>query len=101
MQTGFPPNGVWDFLYGASFSPNESILYVSQSYLGILQYNISVGHILDAPFHLTGTFPMIGQLKLGPDNKIYFAGEIYPTVDSVYGKYLGVINNPDSLGVAL
>jgi hypothetical protein len=50
-----------------------------------------------------------GALKRGPNDKIYFscaytiAGNNYPYADSMYNQYnmnLGVINSPDSLGLA-
>jgi hypothetical protein len=51
-----------------------------------------------------------GALKLGPDDKIYFSCAYvpsnfnnYPYADSMYNQYnmnLGVINSPDSLGLA-
>jgi hypothetical protein len=51
-----------------------------------------------------------GALKRGPDDKIYFScayvgatGNNYPYADTMYNQYnmnLGVINSPDSLGLA-
>jgi hypothetical protein len=51
----------------------------------------------------------MGALKRGPDDKIYVscaytvAGNNYPYADTMYNQYnmnLGVINSPDSLGLA-
>lgn len=78
-------------LYGIEFSPNEQVLYVTNSLFGKLyQYNLSAANIPSSQVTLfSGLSP--GALQIGPDGKIYLA--IYDQLK------LGVINNPDIVGV--
>ncbi|WP_179352963.1 T9SS type B sorting domain-containing protein [Winogradskyella vidalii] len=80
--------------YGIEFSPNNTVLYVS-FYGGIYQYNLisdnesdivaSEVTLIDAPGY------GYTSIQLGPDQKIYVAR----TLDY----YLGVINNPNIVGL--
>jgi hypothetical protein len=102
----------WD----SEFSPSSQILYVSTANFNDTSYLIQ--------FNLNDTNPNLtrdtlysinhpvggGQLKLGPDNKMYWSCNYnppgifpYPYPDSVrnmYNENLSVINFPDSLGAA-
>lgn len=80
-------------LIGAAFSPDESLLYISNSTVNgkIYQFNLNA---IDIPNSIVtihqGNIP--GQLQVGPDNKIYIAMS--------QSFYLGVINNPNEIGLA-
>jgi len=82
--------------YGAEFSPNSDILYLNDG-LGdnILQYNLMAGAAVDViNSELVIVFdPLMTTLalQLAPDGKIYFAKDNL--------SYLGVINDPDVLGM--
>ncbi len=83
--------------YGVEFSPNSQVLYVLDEYGAphsqIYQWNLSAGTDSDIvnSVQTFGEFSNGGALQLAPDGKIYFA---QPGTD-----YLGVINNPDAVGV--
>ncbi len=91
--------------YSVEFSPNEQILYVSygpesgpQGLLQVYEKNSqdSVHKIWD--YSERGS---PGQLQIAPDGKIYFSsffGNYY--IDDTVNKYLTVINQPDSIGLA-
>lgn len=77
-------------LYGAAFSPDESLLYVSNTFGKIYQFNLNTADIPNSKIIIhNGSIP--GQMQVGPDNKIYIA----------FGSKtkLGVINNPNILGL--
>ncbi len=93
--------------YGVAFSPNSNLIYIAEyrsssdtSYLyqySVLDSRITLLKKVDDPGRYTA------QLELGADNKIYLAycGKycrgLFP---NSYDYCLGVINNPDSLGIA-
>ena len=90
-------------IYGLSFSPNNSLLYVSNcgvSGLGmngqIIQYNITSNDSAIINSSKVIIYSNLGEalfsLKLAPNGKIYVAHLTSYT-------YLGVINSPDSIGV--
>ena len=88
-------------LYGLSFSPNNSLLYVSQWYapsLGvskIIQYNIASNDsttINSSRINVFTSNESYYSLKLAPNGKIYVAR-------NVNQNYIGVINCPDSVGL--
>ncbi len=101
--------------WGAEFSSNGRYLYVSTSKDSSYLYqfdtyasNIALSRITIDTFY---TFTYAGGgLKRGPDGKIYYASAWYdgvnynfPYPDTEYNMYnmnLGVINQPDSPGVA-
>ncbi len=87
-----------DFPYGAEFSPDEKLLYVSEL-IGkrILQYDLGATNI-NASKQIIATSPnlLYGALQLGPDKKIYIVAE--NGYNNGYG-YLSVINSPNTLGV--
>jgi gliding motility-associated-like protein len=77
-------------LYGAAFSPDESVLYISNTFGKIHQFNLNSADIPSSKITIyDGNIP--GQMQVGPDNKIYiaFGGRFY----------LGVINDPNVLGL--
>ena len=99
-STGIVSHGIvldsTDRHYGVEFSPNSTLVYSSceSAPTTIYQWNLCAGS--DAAIkaskiaivHPTGTG---GALQLGPDNKIYHS--------RVGTSNLGVINNPDVIGV--
>lgn len=78
------------FHYGAAFSPDESLLYLSTNAGRIYQFNLNVADVPASKLAIYDDVNMPGQLQLGPDNKIYVA---------IFNRtYLGVINNPNVIG---
>jgi gliding motility-associated-like protein len=84
--------------FGVSFSPNNNILYVSQVDFvtdKIFQYNLLAGTTSDIVNSVTeiniSGFYSVGALQNAPDGKIY--------VSLVVAPYLGVINDPNILGI--
>lgn len=77
-------------LYGAAFSPDESLLYISNSFGKIHQFNLNAINIPSSKITIHNS-NIPGQMQVGPDNKIYVA----------FGSrfYLGVINNPNVIGM--
>ena len=81
--------------YGIEFSPDCSKLYLSNHGAGkLFQLNLKAGSANDivnsASLISNNSQYNFGALQLGPDSKIYQSKYMY--------SYLGVINNPDSLG---
>lgn len=58
-------------LYGAAFSPDESLLYISNSFGKIHQFNLNTTDIPNSIITIydSGGFPIPGQMQVGPDNK--------------------------------
>jgi len=78
-------------LYGAAFSPDESLLYISNTFGTIHQFNLNATDIPNSEFTIYNG-DILGQMQVGPDNKIYVAfGSSF---------YLGVINNPNLYGAS-
>ena len=80
-------------LSGIAFSPDESLLYISNSFGKIHQFNLNAADIPNSiiTIYNGGWIPPIGQMQVGPDNKIYVAVNNRTK--------LGVINNPNILGL--
>ncbi|OWY19140.1 hypothetical protein C7N43_01755 [Sphingobacteriales bacterium UPWRP_1] len=85
--------------YGVEFSPDGTKLYASKYGFGgpqIFQFNLQAGSVaaILSSSTLVGTSSSLfgGGLQLGTDGKIYFA--------RFESEWLGVINNPNTLGVA-
>lgn len=82
------------FIYGAEFSPNSKLLYISTVFdKTINQYDISSGNAItiNASKFTLNTSPYYAQsLQVAPDKKIYMA--------STFETALSVINNPDVYG---
>jgi hypothetical protein len=100
--------------WSVEFSPSSQLLYVSHiagfgsGTCYLVQYDLTAGNISLSADTIWTTTEMInmGQLKKGPDNKIYLAtnyygGYIYPdTTYNYINMNLSVINYPDSLGAS-
>ncbi len=86
------------YVYGIEFSPDGSLLYASAAGTGeIYQYNLQAGSeeaIRASGIMIGKTNPAawVGALQVAIDGKIYFT--VYKT------SYLGVIENPNQLGLA-
>ena len=106
-------NSIQDYFWGAEFSPNDSLLYISteETPTYLYQFNLYVSNIYSSKIILdTFSFPLYGgsDLKLAIDGKIYrgypyiTGGPFYfPYPDSVFNNYnmnLSVIENPNILG---
>lgn len=77
-------------LYGVAFSPDESLLYISNTFGKIHQFNLNAVDIPGSKVTIhNGNIP--GQMQVGPDNKIYIAFN--------NRTFLGVINNPNLIGL--
>ena len=110
----FPP--IAEF-WGSEFSANGRFLYIATSGYYNAAYLIQVDLLNPQLYAAADTIDSIdyvlepgGQLKRGPDDKIYWACGFtdsinfpYPYFDTLYNTYntyLSVINSPDSLGAA-
>jgi hypothetical protein len=83
--------------YGASFSPDNSKIYIScwLNDNGLYQFNLNAGggnadSVIASKFKISGQMPSHWALQLGSDGKIYIA---------TGGAYLSVINNPNNAGL--
>lgn len=105
MRPSSPLPGYW----ACEFSANGRYLYITSA---PDTSNLFVVDLLDTNFTITNIWSLntpqfyIGDIKRGPDDKIYITGTYfdgftfpYPYADSVYNQYnmnLGVIHFPDS-----
>jgi hypothetical protein len=90
-------------LYGCSFSPNGTKLYVSDMVDSLFQYDIQAPNIKASKtliYNLSDSDHYLVQHQLGEDGKIYItsANINWQTVDLINTK-LSIINSPDSLGL--
>jgi hypothetical protein len=104
-------------LWSCEFSSSGDFLYVSASpsqpdsnriiQIDLRNYPNTI--VQDSIYSVYYPNYTMGALKRGPDDKIYVscaytvAGNNYPYADTMYNQYnmnLGVINSPDSLGLA-
>jgi hypothetical protein len=91
-----PSSGIGGFgTYGIEFSPDGKLVYTAdhRGLNRIYQFNIgleSANEIGNSMVSLMNSPSAIGALQLGPDGKIYVAKE---------NGYLGVIKNPNRLGL--
>ena len=86
-------SSVFDQFYGVEFSPNSKLLYLAISNKRqIYQYNLTAPNIAASELLIGNGTNHLGALQLGPNNKIYIAN--YDVTN------LGVINNPDNVGVS-
>ncbi len=75
--------------YGACFSPDSNLLYITSPASDIFQYNLNSSNIENSRAKLAKESNQIGDILQGPDNKLYL---------SIYGtKRLGVIHFPNNL----
>lgn len=95
--------------YGCEFSSGGNLLYVTTiipPYSQLLQYDLLSANPM-TPYYIyanTNDSVSFGQLQRSPDGKVYMANVYNPnwtntTYDSL-NMYLGVINEPDSIGLA-
>jgi gliding motility-associated-like protein len=82
--------------YGLEFSPDGKILYITDAQFDkgeIYQYDLTVpaNSIISTKTFVGATGNQNGAMQLGPDGKIYVA--------QTDQNYLGVINNPNTLGL--
>jgi hypothetical protein len=102
--------------FSAEFSPSGNLIYIGNEELdscNIVQYNLLAPDIVASKdtiysFTYPPSYASGGELKIGPDGKIYVANgyyngvqNFYPYQDSMYNNYnmfISVINSPDSLG---
>jgi hypothetical protein len=78
--------------YGLAFSPNDTILYVTDD-MSLVQFDLSSGDSATISASRNAVITeanMMRAIRLGPDHKMYIAREWEP--------YLGVVNNPDMMG---
>ncbi len=90
---------IWDDQYGIEFSPDGSLLYVSdwKLYPYIYQYDLEAGSpqdIIDSRIRIASAEFSTGALQLGPDNRIYVAFQN----DLGFNDFLGVISDPNVYG---
>ncbi|KAA5824429.1 T9SS type B sorting domain-containing protein [Algibacter amylolyticus] len=104
-------SGSSNFPYGIEFSPNSELLYVhaSNDYNGanrnvpsnhtsvLLQYELLAGNVQSSEVVIDSRSLYRGGLQLGPNGKIYRA--LSATYDLGLSN-LGVINNPNAVGIA-
>jgi hypothetical protein len=104
----------WRKFWGLSFSPNDSLLYLtvipeqSNDTSRLLQFNLYAPNIAASADTLVESdyVETFDQLNKAPDGKIYLAtgyNQYYPFADSMYNSInmnLSVINSPDSIGSA-
>ncbi|WP_405296687.1 T9SS type B sorting domain-containing protein [Algibacter sp. Ld11] len=114
-QMRIPITGAADKAYGLEFSPNSELLYAStyndfsdnnnqaanedpnNHESKLIQYNLLAPDIVNSAITLDDRRLYRGGLQLAPNGKIYRA------LSATYRQglpYLGVINNPNSIGTA-
>ena len=75
--------------YGAEFSPNSKLLYVTSDG-SVLQYQVNATDVA-ASQTIVGNIDVASSIKLAPDSKIY-------VVNKYLSSALSVINNPNVVG---
>lgn len=93
-------NNAFNMYYGAGFSADNTKLYITAHQSpAIYQYDLNLGNaaaIVNSAMDITQDAPVAGlaqgDLKLGPDGKLYVA--------QLYAPAIGVINNPGLQGIA-
>jgi len=88
-------------LYSAALSPNGQVLYLNNADMtignkAIKQYNLNSSNPLSTEYTLM-TQGSSGNIRLGPDNRIYFLYNQGTNGPASY-KYLQIIHNPDVMG---
>ncbi len=94
-NAGFNPSKI----YGLEFSPRSRFLYVSESFDGIFQFDLSNFNAIDVDASKTFLGAKSSNTASGSNNSLQLAsdGKIYIAQDG--STQLGVINNPDEVGV--
>ncbi|PQJ19583.1 T9SS type B sorting domain-containing protein [Tenacibaculum sp. SG-28] len=99
-RTLLDSNLTYPWFYGVGFSSNSKILYASQQYVGVFQFNLEAGSTFDvvnskiqiADLNNISNNGNFGSLQLASDGKIYVAR--YSSLS------LDVINNPNDIGIS-
>jgi len=81
--------------YGAEFSPNGKLLYISEIPGSIFQFNLIAGSPLDinnSRIEISINPALYGAMQIAPDHKIYIAAE--------YNNQLSTIEKPNLIGAA-
>ncbi len=91
--------------YGLEFSPDGNILYLTDLNGSLYWYNIGTGAgptVISASNTGSGSSqgPGYGNLALGPDDKIYLSNRYSAADAPAAGKFLAVINTPNSATAA-
>ncbi len=91
--------------YGLEFSPDGNIIYVTDFNGSLYWYNIATGAgptVISASNSGSGSTqgPGYGNLSLGPNDKIYLSNRYSAADAPAGGKFLAVINNPNSTTAA-
>ncbi len=99
-----------DVPYGVEFSPSSNMLYVLSDKLTgigrvlpskIVQYDMQSANISNSRTLInTSTKYYRGALQLAIDGKIYRAQSLSQGLTQVGSNFLGVINNPNTIGLA-
>ncbi len=91
-QVILPKQNDWDYPYGIAFSPNDSNLYITYSYMQsqLIQYS---GNNYQTNYTIATSPSNFNKLRLGIDNKIY----ITTHDNGIPGKRINAILNPDEL----
>ena len=96
-----------NFVYGCSFSPSGNLLYVTNQYNDsrpyLLQFDLNATNISASKTTIwtdNAPWKFLGQMQCASDNKIYISAAWgdFNGIDSLFSS-LGVINNPDVVGV--
>lgn len=77
--------------YGAEFSPNDQVLYLSSTWIIDYLMQIDLTTMTMTQIAQQNGNYIFGQMQLGPDGKIYMARGTQA--------YLDVINNPNTVGM--
>lgn len=94
-------NQLIEIPYGVEFSPNESILYVTEGYYtspgytdsDLYQFNLCLlteSEINNSIIHIAMSGTVFGDMKIGPDYKIY--------ISNFSSNFVGRISSPNYLG---
>jgi len=93
-----PTAGTYGY-YGGDFSPDGTKLYVKEYGGGsgsIWQYDLSAPNPTASKTLLGLSFPLLNDIRLGPDGKIYFIAKTgYPNA-----RFMGCIHMPNNAGPA-
>lgn len=92
-------NNAFNTYYGAEFSADNSRLYITGQSNSIYQYDLTLGSssaIINSATDITQNAAVAGitqgDMKLGPDGKIYIA--------QLFSSFIGIIDNPGLAGTA-
>jgi hypothetical protein len=83
--------------YGGDFSPDGSKIYIKEySDYHLYQYDLNASNPATSRTLLGTVFPTLTDIRLAPDQKLYFVARAgYPTA-----RYMGRVNAPNNAGIA-